>query len=155
MRSWVFAWMAAVGSIAPIGTLGADPPRTSTSFKFEVRFSDGVQTYNENQGAVVNVWLPPDQGWQCLRLGVTTVEGRQRASFACSSDNWRTEVLTMVGCKAGEPDPLRTAGMRLFAPRADGRPQGAPGDAGVDAAINPMFGKYVDLAASCETVSTR
>jgi hypothetical protein len=45
--------------------------------------------------------------------------------------------------------------MRLFAPRPDGRRQGEPvdgGGGGDGGAFNPAFGKWVDVAVSCETV---
>jgi hypothetical protein len=124
-----------------------------TDFKFEVHFSDGVRTYNDNQTIAVDVWLPPDQGWQCIRDPVAFADGRMRGSFACSNDGWKTDVLTMVGCKATEVDHLRVAAMRVFAPRPDGRPQGAATDAGTDATAGAPFGKYVDLSVSCETVA--
>ena len=156
MRKEVFALVGAASLLAG-PSLAADPPRFSTTFKFEVRFADVVHTYNENLGLAMNVWLPAEVGWQCSRLPVGPVEGRLRGSFACSNDGWKTDVLTMIGCKASEGDPTRTAAMRLYGPRPDGKPQGSPlPDAGiVDGGQNPLFGKWVDLAVSCETVAMR
>jgi hypothetical protein len=149
------AWFVVVSLLHSSSSL-ADTPRFATTFRFEVRFADTVLTYNDNQMMAVNVFLPAALGWQCVRNVPGLVEGRRRGSFACSNDGWRTEVLTIAGCKATGPDPLRTAGMRLFAARPDGRPQGSPvADAGADAATGFPFGQWVDLAVSCETVATR
>jgi hypothetical protein len=137
-------------------SLAADPPRVTTTFKFEVKFRDGAQTYNENLGLTANVWLPADQGWQCNRPPLLPVEGRVRGAFACSNDGWKTDVLTMIGCKTSEGDSTRTAAMRLYSPRPDGQPQGSPvPDAGTGGGQNPLYGKWVDLTVSCETVATR
>jgi hypothetical protein len=135
--------------------IAADPPRFVTNWKFEVKFSDGVQTYNENQTIAVGVWLPPNQGWSCLRLAPQLVDGRMRGSFSCSNDGLKTSVLTMVGCKGGEEDPPHAAGMRLYSQRPDGKPQGSPPEPGTDAGTAPLFGKWVDLAVTCETVRAR
>jgi hypothetical protein len=154
MRKWASALIAAA-SFSAGPSVAADPPRFVTSFKFEVKFVDGVQTYNENQGIVVNVWLPPELGWQCLRLSPALIDRRMRGSFACSNDGGKTEALTMVGCKPAEADALRTAAMRLYAPRPDGKPQGwSDPDAGAVAAV-PAFGKWVDLTVSCESSPAR
>jgi hypothetical protein len=64
-------------------------------------------------------------------------------------------VLILVRCKPTAVDPMHGAGMRLFAPRPDGRRQGEPvdgGGGGDGGAFNPAFGKWVDVAVSCETV---
>jgi hypothetical protein len=130
--------------------LSADQSHFVTTFRFEARFSDGPQTYNENQHVSVSVWLPPDMKWQCERPPPGIVDGRRRGSFACSNDGWKTSVLTMVGCTLDAPDPLRVAAMRIFGP---GRPSSLSileGDAGA-----PTSGKFVDLAVSCETVRVR
>jgi hypothetical protein len=62
----------------------------------------------------------------------------------------------MIGCKMSDVDSSRTAAMRLYSARPDGQPQGSPvADAGaVDGGFNPTFGKYIDLAISCETVAS-
>jgi hypothetical protein len=131
----------------------ATPPgRFETRFNYEVRFGDGVRTYNENADQLVPVWLPPDQGWQCNRNIGLIADGRKRNGFGCSNDGWKTDVLIIVGCKPTALDPLHGAGMRLFAPRPDGRRQGEPVDGGSTTGFNPAFGKYVDVAVSCETV---
>jgi len=120
--------------------LDAEPPaRFTTTFTFETHFGDGKRTYNENQNIAVDVWLPADQGWACIRNTAIPVEGRMRDGFTCSSDGWKTEVLTMVGCKADAADPLHTAGMRLFAPRPGGLLQGAVADAGAAADAGAVF----------------
>jgi hypothetical protein len=157
MRGWPVALVAGAVSFGPSGSLAADPPRLVTNFNFEVKFADGPVTYNGNLDRVINVWIPPAIGWQCLRLGVSNVEGRARSSFACSNDGFRTEVLTLVGCKPNETDPRHTAALRLYGPRPDGMPQGSPVDAGADASagFNPAFGTLLDLAVSCETVPVR
>jgi hypothetical protein len=136
-------------------SLAADPPRLITNFKFEVRFSDAVQTYNENPNMVVHVWLPPDAGWDCQRVDRAFVEARVRSGFVCSNDGWKTDVYTIVGCKVAGDDPTHSAGMRIYGPRPDGRPQGAESDAGADGGASPRFGKWIDLAVTCETVATK
>lgn len=141
-------------SLMVCSSLAADPPKFTTNFRYDVKFADIVNTYNENQHMDVPVGLPPDQPWQCVRNGVATVEGRLRGGFACTNDGWKT-VLTMVGCKINGEDSPRTAAMRLFGPRADGKPQGAPSDAGADGGASPRFGRFVDLAVTCETVAVK
>ena len=138
--------------------VAADPPRFTTNFNVEAKFSDGAVTYNGNLDRVVNIWLPPVVGWQCIRAALANVEGRVRGNFACSNDGFKTDVLTLVGCRQNEADPRHTAAMRLYGPRPDGMPQGSPVDGGVTNAstgFNPIFGTLIDLAVSCETVPTR
>jgi hypothetical protein len=137
------------------GTPAAAPPRYVTNFNFEVHFADATTTYNQNQEKWAFVWIPPSQApWECVRTAIGAVfEGRSRGSFSCSNDGWKTNVLTLIGCKSGEPDPLRTAAMRIFAPRTDGLAQGMPADAGADPTV--LFGKFIDLVVSCETVPVR
>ena len=144
---------AGAGAMLVGGSVEAQPPQFKTTFRFEVKFSDGTHTYNENQQMVVNVWLPPDQPWQCVRNSPLLVDGRIRSGFTCTNDGWKSDVLTMVGCRQGAEDSVRTAAMRIYAPRADGRPQGEPVDGGADGGGgNPSFGKWIDLAVTCETV---
>jgi hypothetical protein len=64
--------------------------------------------------------------------------------------------VVIVGCKKSAIDSLHTTGLRIFAPRLDGKPQGAPVVAAVDGGVGqPLFGKWVEFAASCETVAVR
>jgi hypothetical protein len=43
--------------------VAAGPPRLKAAWKFDVKFGDGVQTYNENLTRVVNIWVPPEMHW--------------------------------------------------------------------------------------------
>jgi hypothetical protein len=124
-------------------TVLADPPRFTTNWKFEAKFGDGVRTYNENLTIAVDVFIPPDLKWACQRLIPVMADGRMRASFACSSDGWKTRVFTMVGCRNDQVDPSHTAAMRIFGPgeTVDGGP--------------PLPGKWIDLTVTCETIATK
>jgi hypothetical protein len=140
-------------STKPVGVGPPQPTRFDTIFKYEARFGDGIRTYNENPDVIMPVWLPPEIGWDCHRNVPLVVEGRKRNGFACSNDGWKTNVLLLIGCSTSAVDPTHASGLRLFGPRPDGRPQGEPTDAGVKNGVNPVFGKFVDLATSCETVA--
>lgn len=157
MRKWAGAVLG-ISALLLAASAAAEPTASkfTVNFRFEVKFGDGTNTYNENSGMGVNVWLPPDFGWECTRNAISPGEGRTRGSFACTNDGWKTDVLTMVGCRADAVDAPRTAAMRIFAARPDGKPQGSPVDAGIDAGLgNPRIGKFIDLTVTCETALTR
>jgi hypothetical protein len=136
---------------APAADAGPpQPARFKTTFKYEARFGDGVRTYNENADQMVPVWLPADLRWQCNRNTPILIDERTRSGFLCSNDGWKTDVLIIVGCKTSGADPTHAAGLRIYGPRPDGRPQGEPVDGGAPSA---SFGHWVDLAVSCETVA--
>lgn len=147
-----FAFAIAAAIAAQSVSSSAEESKFVTTFSWEVKFADGTQTYNENLTLAVNVWLPPSQVWQCVRPPPSIVDGRKRGSFSCSNDGWKSNVLTMIGCKVDEVDRPRTAAMRLFAPRSDGQPQGSPFDGGSpDGGVDSTFGKFIDLTVTCET----
>ncbi len=135
-------------------SFAADPPRYATTFHYETRFGDGKRTYDENPNVPIEVWLPADQLWKCRRDVPVPVAGYLRSGFSCTNDDWRTNMIVIVGCKQESADPVHTAGLRIFAPRGDGKPQGAPvppaEDGGVPA---PPFGKWVEFAVRCETTA--
>lgn len=128
----------------------AEPPRFTVNWRFEVKFGDGVQTYNENADIIVPVRIPREFGWECNRNTPVLVDDRSRASFACTNDGWKTNMLIMTGCRVGGADPMHTAALRLFSARADGKQQGDPVDGG-----GSRMGKWIDLTVACETVAAR
>jgi hypothetical protein len=118
-----------------------------------VKFADGVQTYNENHQIFVSVRIPAELVWRCDRNPPLVVDDRTRSGFSCTSDGWKTQVIVMTGCKNGSADSIHTSALRIFAPREDGKVQGAPVDAGADGVKPATTGKWIDLAVSCETVA--
>ena len=153
---WVLLVMLPMLTVAVAPPAGADPPRFTVNWRFEVKFGDGTQTYNENADLIVPVRIPRDFGWECNRNTPVLVDGRSRSGFGCTSDGWKTNVLLMTGCKVGALEPLHAAALRLFAARTDGKLQGDPVDAGAsgsDAGPASTMGKWIDVAVSCETVA--
>jgi hypothetical protein len=106
---WVLLVMLPMLTVAVVPPAAADPPKFTINWRFEAKFGDGVQTYNENAEVIIPVRIPADFGWACNRNTPTPVDGRMRAGFSCSNDNWKTYMIVMTGCRASALEPTHTA----------------------------------------------
>jgi len=98
---------------ASIATLSSGPVtarQVRTTFSFVVTIDERVWPYNDNMTEDVNVLMPMNGPWRCVRHRLTLPgDGVARGVIECSSDGGKTTVSVAAACGLLPEDQHSTA----------------------------------------------
>jgi hypothetical protein len=99
-------------ALATLSSGHVEAREVRTTFSFVVAIDERVWPYNDNMTEDVNVLMPADSVWHCVRQRLTLPpDGKATGTLECSSDGGKTKVIASASCGLWPEDHHNSAAL--------------------------------------------